>query len=365
MGNFSRNTFRPDLNYVGVRLQQGVPLVDADWNELNDVIRQDLYNGLGAICADGVVRLWSSSTWYALQVVSNNNANDFYFVGGTAIVGCRPVRLPVQAFTYAGQPWTNPAIAARDGVPVIPPLTTPGVARRDLIYADVWEREVGQAEDGVIVNPVIGVETAVRLKRELAVRVVEGSSTLPTPGPGHRHLPLFALNRAANGAVIQDTELEDLRPFISSIPSTQVAAVDLAFQLITWTGYGPWRIELSHPKSWAHKPANTGCLGQVPVNLPHGAKLRSFQFQVRTTGTGYFYLGLLRSSVSPTGTLGDVLAFDTSMGTAGTFDRSIGIAAQRNLQIVDNNNFTYSVYAEATNSVLDVEIHGMSIEYDY
>ena len=39
MGNFSRDTFDPNKNYVGVRLQQGVPLVDADWNELNDIIR--------------------------------------------------------------------------------------------------------------------------------------------------------------------------------------------------------------------------------------------------------------------------------------------------------------------------------------
>ena len=32
-----------------MRLQQGVPLVDADWNEQNDVIRQELYDTLGAI----------------------------------------------------------------------------------------------------------------------------------------------------------------------------------------------------------------------------------------------------------------------------------------------------------------------------
>ena len=42
MGNFSRDTFDPAKAYVGVRLQQGVPVLDADWNELNDVIRQEL-----------------------------------------------------------------------------------------------------------------------------------------------------------------------------------------------------------------------------------------------------------------------------------------------------------------------------------
>ena len=54
MGNFSRNTFNPNKNYVGVRLQQGVPLVDADWNELDDVIRNEIYSGLGQAFPDGV-----------------------------------------------------------------------------------------------------------------------------------------------------------------------------------------------------------------------------------------------------------------------------------------------------------------------
>jgi len=54
MGNFSRNTFDPVKNYVGVRLQQGVPRVDADWNELNDVARQELYDGLDLTFAPGV-----------------------------------------------------------------------------------------------------------------------------------------------------------------------------------------------------------------------------------------------------------------------------------------------------------------------
>jgi len=35
MGNFSRNTFDPLKDYVAVRLQQGVPVLDADWNEFN------------------------------------------------------------------------------------------------------------------------------------------------------------------------------------------------------------------------------------------------------------------------------------------------------------------------------------------
>jgi len=42
MGNFSRDTFDKLKHYVGVRLQQGVPLVDADWNELEDIRKYEL-----------------------------------------------------------------------------------------------------------------------------------------------------------------------------------------------------------------------------------------------------------------------------------------------------------------------------------
>nr|MDD4651459.1 DUF6519 domain-containing protein [Methanothrix sp.] len=41
-GNFSNNgkdTFDPKKSYTGIRLQQGVPLLDRDWNELEDIRR--------------------------------------------------------------------------------------------------------------------------------------------------------------------------------------------------------------------------------------------------------------------------------------------------------------------------------------
>jgi hypothetical protein len=41
-GNFSnekQDTFDPKKGYIGIRLQQGVPLLDRDWNELEDIRR--------------------------------------------------------------------------------------------------------------------------------------------------------------------------------------------------------------------------------------------------------------------------------------------------------------------------------------
>jgi len=43
-GNFTlerKDTFDPAKRYVGIRLQQGVPLLDRDWNELEDIRRYE------------------------------------------------------------------------------------------------------------------------------------------------------------------------------------------------------------------------------------------------------------------------------------------------------------------------------------
>ncbi len=53
-GNFSRNTFDKLKHYVGVRLQQGVPIVDADWNELEDIRKYELETFIKWFVGNGV-----------------------------------------------------------------------------------------------------------------------------------------------------------------------------------------------------------------------------------------------------------------------------------------------------------------------
>ena len=65
-----------------------------------------------------------------------------------------------------------------------------------------------------LINPAIGVETCVRLKREAAVRVAEGTTTLPTAPAGHVFLPLALLRRPVNQPLI--TNIESIRPFFHS-----------------------------------------------------------------------------------------------------------------------------------------------------
>ena len=119
MGNFSRNTFDPLKDYVAVRLQQGVPVLDADWNELNDVTRQELYDAFSLTFTDGI-----QPHGFDLEVGCRPEPNDFSILAGAALIQGRPVRVR-KNLRYSTQPWTDPKRAARDGVAVIPPLTTP------------------------------------------------------------------------------------------------------------------------------------------------------------------------------------------------------------------------------------------------
>jgi hypothetical protein len=52
----SRDTFAPLRHYSGVQLQQGRMIVDADWNELSDIVRDRLESGLDDAISSGAPR---------------------------------------------------------------------------------------------------------------------------------------------------------------------------------------------------------------------------------------------------------------------------------------------------------------------
>src|SRR5262247_928547 len=54
MAIISTSTFKPLEARCNVRLQQGVPIVDADWNELDDIRQFELRAYLKSFVGDGV-----------------------------------------------------------------------------------------------------------------------------------------------------------------------------------------------------------------------------------------------------------------------------------------------------------------------
>jgi hypothetical protein len=201
MGNTSRDTFvltniiyqeltgevvdKP-THYTGVRLQQGVPLIDADWNELEDIEKYERRAFIKWVVGNGVPK---GSDGFR---ITNATVTDFTIKGGVCYVDGWDAINPGD-IQYAKQDLYNKNdLAGKWGVDLLPPLQM-AVGKQYLVYLDVWEREVNTEEDGRIVNNAIGIETCTRLKREWVVRVVEGVQ-LPTRKSGHACYILSTLN---------------------------------------------------------------------------------------------------------------------------------------------------------------------------
>ncbi len=217
MGNFSRDTFKltnalyqllagepvaDPRHYVGVRMQQGVPLLDADWNELEDIRHLELRAILQFYIGSGV-----PAGNQGFQITASGVDNDFAINGGVILVDGLPV-INLAVTTYSTQPVTV----------ALPPLITPGGSdRTDVVYLDVWHEEVNGVGAGNVdprlVNGLIGVETAVRIGRFWQVRVLENATDLSglVLQTDHHYTMLARLNRTAGVAAIRDSMIVDRR----------------------------------------------------------------------------------------------------------------------------------------------------------
>lgn len=220
MGNFSRDPkARADdavgKGYVAVRLQQGVPILDADWNLLDDLRRRDAETLGGRFLGDGV-----PTGSDAFRVFSNGQPNDFGIKAGLLMVGGKVVGIGADT-SYTGQPsFNNPAVT-----PTVGPLTTPGANAAFLAYLDTWEREVDGQADTTLIDARIGVETAVRVQRVWSVRVIlltDFPAALAAAPAGHLFYPLAQLNRLGGNAAIFDDMVVDARDTDAS-PRREVA----------------------------------------------------------------------------------------------------------------------------------------------
>ena len=229
MGDFSRDSFKETQNllndlrglveapqdearhYVSVRLQQGVPVLDADWNEVDDIRRLELETVLVQAIGSGVP---AGSNGFQIKAAGPTQPNTLLieagllFLDGWLAYNSAPV-------TYGDQPHRQ-----TQGVdPALPrPLQPPAIARTDLVYLDAWEHQVLSTEDDRLVDPRIGVETSVRLERVWVVRVepiAAGAdplepATIPNRKAGHRYYPLATLARQP-GPQISAGMITDLR----------------------------------------------------------------------------------------------------------------------------------------------------------
>jgi hypothetical protein len=201
MGNFSRDpddfaALSAGLDYVGVRLQQAVPLIDADLNLVDDLRRHELEEFGRLFIGNGVP---TGDDGYLIGL--NGGDGDFSISAGICLVDGKWARSG-KPVTYMTQPNRE-----RQKLPLLTPPAD-GEPLTRLVVLDVWDREVDSNEDASLVDPRIGVEASVRVKREWAVIVCE--DPLKGPGePGHRYLPIARSHWEVGNPKI--VKIEDLR----------------------------------------------------------------------------------------------------------------------------------------------------------
>lgn len=195
-------------HYVSIRLQQGVPLLDADWNEQEDIRRIELETILVNAIGSGV-----PAGNNGFQILEAGVDNDFIietglllFDGWLAYNGKR--------VNYTNQPHRNtPGVS-----PPLPTLQGATLVHRELVYLDAWELEVGGLKDTHLIDQHIGVETCTRLERAWIVRMepIAGNAdplnpaTIPNRQSGHRYYPLATVDRLVGNQISQGM-ITDLR----------------------------------------------------------------------------------------------------------------------------------------------------------
>lgn len=202
MGNFSKDPFDElrrsrEQGYVGLHVEQGVPLLDRDLNLLADLVSSTVREILARHLGSGVAERDDA---FAIEGVPA--ANDLRVAappgGGACLVGGIQVTIDAP-LTYADQ----------HGVAS---LTTPEHDRRDVVYLDVWVEEVDASADAALANDAdIAMQTSVRLRPAWRVRVAEGAGDAPAAEAGHAHCPLALLERPAGESVISEEMIVDLR----------------------------------------------------------------------------------------------------------------------------------------------------------
>ena len=248
MGNFSKN---PDAvlaenvskKYVGVRIEQNVPLLDRDLNLASDLLGSNLRALIRDYIGDGAA-LYDETAFSITP--TNGPGNDFTIGAGKMLVG----GIEVQA--------AQMLYSAQTGVPGLKTPEITGVASRlDTVYIDVWLDEVassnGNDDSGTtdLGNQTdIKMPTSVRLKPAWQVRVAENSASI-SPNlikPGHAYCVLAQILRT--GGTIEASEITDKRVHRLQLADLikRVGAVEVELTNLT---------DLLKPAFWVKRPFDT------------------------------------------------------------------------------------------------------------
>ena len=322
-------------DYVGLHIEQGVPVLDRDLNLLHDLVSATVREIVARYIGNGSP---AGADGFGIQALAapDDPQQNFLISAGTAgpgrcLVGGIEVVTPPNGQKYGAQ----------DGAP---PLTTPTTAqpdpRVDTVYLDVFLVEVDSAKDADLGNAVdVGVQTSVRLKPGWMVRVAEGVP-VPDPPDGHAFHVLATLSRPRGNPAIAASMITDMRQRGLTVSDMErrlrrldSAPVTLSLAPMLAPLGEPWILALdgAHIKQGAAEAS-----GIMPVIPPQGYRIASLEAFGNKTAGGTMGVQLFRRPVAG-GNLEVVV-------NTGVFNQVKNAPASA-ISTVDNNVFCYFITA--------------------
>jgi nitrous oxidase accessory protein NosD len=197
-GDYSRMTFKPDHDYRGVLKQQGRVGLDADHNELVDIVDRRWRAESIDIMGRTVVPISDPDNRHAFEILPSGPSQftigrGRMYVDGLQIEcrGAPPMEYDARLGETRG---TNPLPSSdQPYYPNAPLAPGSGVGDTDLVYVDAWEREVTAVEDpGLREIALGGPDTATRIQTVWQVRVLDDVGSVGCPDPIGRWETLIA-----------------------------------------------------------------------------------------------------------------------------------------------------------------------------
>lgn len=257
-GNFSNgglDTFDERKRYIGVRLQQGVPLLDRDWNEMEDIRRWSERHLVEGFVGTGA----ADPGAFAVTAPETQVPNDVVIRAGH--------------FSFRGYHVENDedVLFSEQGDRVPLPTVAEGGSLR--LYLEVRETRVDATMDPDLANTQdVNMETCVRDRLDWAVRAVAAGVGEPpdscvlaevTPEPGSSQVtaamiqdlrPLaLQLRRQADRLATVSERLDQLGPVVAALQADVESLKDDMGRLF-------WEVEITQ----------TGASGPIPSSEQAG-----------------------------------------------------------------------------------------------
>lgn len=220
----SREIFDETKNYQRLIFQQGKPLLDAELNEMQEII----FDYFNTFLAKGYGNLFVDTAMLAAQ--ATQSVNNFQITSGEILVEGVKGYLGSNLI-YASQAWVSSASTPNEvyiakllwnDEGAVPALTTPsGSNRDDLVVLSLLPQEIDATLDSNIVDPNFTIETARRYKWIVGITVLEGFGSYPETtsfaasfdysNPQCYRTPIAWLRRTDGDGTVATSMIEDIR----------------------------------------------------------------------------------------------------------------------------------------------------------